>query len=201
VVTVCGGRTSTRTRDPHREPRARLSHEVLVLAAAFGLPPTWVAYEVEGPELVQAEDDFGFTVLGYHLAVGDRVEVLDPGLLGRVVRVAGGLPGLRVSKGDAFLAEQDARALALRPHDRNAVHPGAVQQPAKQHPHVGVTGVGLIDDERFPRHGQQPQRVVPHWQHRHQGLVDRAHRELREQRPLGGCCCSESGGGVFAGQA
>lgn len=42
------------------------------------------------PELVHAEDDFGLAVLGYDLAVGDRVEMLDPGLLGRVVRFLAG---------------------------------------------------------------------------------------------------------------
>nr|WP_167336816.1 MULTISPECIES: hypothetical protein [Streptomyces] len=44
--------------------------------------------QVERPELVHAEDDFGLAVLGYDLAVSDRVEMLDAGLLGRVVRVA-----------------------------------------------------------------------------------------------------------------
>lgn len=53
---------------------------VLVAAAAFGpLPPGGL--EVERPELVRAEDDFGLAFLGYDLTVGDRVEIL----LGRVV--------------------------------------------------------------------------------------------------------------------
>jgi hypothetical protein len=42
--------------------------------------------------------DFGFAVLGYDLAVSDRVEVLDAGFFGRVVRIAGGLPGLQALK-------------------------------------------------------------------------------------------------------
>jgi hypothetical protein len=67
--------------------------------------------EVERTELVHAEDDFGLTGLGYDLAVGDRVEVLDPGFLGLVVGVAGDLPGLHALKGDALLAEQDPKAL------------------------------------------------------------------------------------------
>ena len=50
--------------------------------------------EVERAEFIQAEDDFGLTILGDDLAVGDRIQALDAGLLGRVVRVAGGLPGL-----------------------------------------------------------------------------------------------------------
>jgi hypothetical protein len=51
-----------------------------------------VGLEVERAKLVQAEDDFGLSGLGYDLAVGDRVEVLNPGLLGGVVGVSGGLP-------------------------------------------------------------------------------------------------------------
>jgi hypothetical protein len=43
--------------------------------------------------------------------VGDHVEVLDARHLGRVVRIAGGLPGLYPLKGDVFLAEQNAQAL------------------------------------------------------------------------------------------
>jgi hypothetical protein len=70
-----------------------------------------VGLEVEWAELVQAEDDLGFAVFGYDLAVGEGVEVLDPGLLGRVVGLAGGLEGLQALKGDAFLAEQHAQAL------------------------------------------------------------------------------------------
>lgn len=51
------------------------------------LPPG-VGHQVQWAELVQAEDDFGLALLGYDLAVGDRVEVLDAGLLGRVLGVA-----------------------------------------------------------------------------------------------------------------
>lgn len=82
-----------------------------MLASAFGPLPSGVGHQVERAELVHAEDDFGLAVLGYDLAVGDCIEVLDAGLLGRVVRVTGGLPGLQALKGDAFLAEQDAQAL------------------------------------------------------------------------------------------
>lgn len=82
-----------------------------MLASAFGPLPAGVGHQVERPELVHAEDDFGLAVLRYDLAVGDRVEVFDAGLLGRVVGVAGGLPGLQALKGDAFLAEQDMQAL------------------------------------------------------------------------------------------
>jgi hypothetical protein len=37
--------------------------------------------EVQRAELVHAEDDLGLALLGYHLAVGNGTEVLDPGLL------------------------------------------------------------------------------------------------------------------------
>jgi hypothetical protein len=57
-----------------------------------------VGLEAERAELVHAEDDFGFAFLGYDLAVGDGVEVLDAGFLSGVVRVAGGLPGLYALK-------------------------------------------------------------------------------------------------------
>jgi hypothetical protein len=70
-----------------------------------------MGHQIERAELVHAEDDFGLAVLGYDLPVSDRIQVLHPRLLGRVVRVAGGLPGLQALKGDALLAEQDAQAL------------------------------------------------------------------------------------------
>lgn len=66
---------------------------VLVSPAAFGPLPAWVGLEVERTECIRAEDDFGLTLLGDDRAVGDRLQVLDGRLLGRVVRVAGGLPG------------------------------------------------------------------------------------------------------------
>jgi hypothetical protein len=47
-----------------------------------------VGLEVERPELVRTEDNFGLALLGYDLAVGDSVEMLDAGLFGCVVRVA-----------------------------------------------------------------------------------------------------------------
>jgi hypothetical protein len=79
-----------------------------VLAAAFGPLAAGMGQQVERTELVQAEDDLGFAGLGQHLAVGDGVEVLDVGLLDRVIGILRGLPGLQALKGDAFLAKQDA---------------------------------------------------------------------------------------------
>lgn len=56
-------------------------------AAAFGPLPSGVRHQVGRTELVHAEDDFGFAVLGYDLAVGDCAKVLDAGLFGRAVGV------------------------------------------------------------------------------------------------------------------
>jgi hypothetical protein len=64
--------------------------------------------QIQGPELVDADHDRGFAVTRFGLAVGDRVQPLDPGLLLRELRVGRALPGLQALKGDAFLAEQDA---------------------------------------------------------------------------------------------
>nr|WP_242675749.1 hypothetical protein [Streptosporangium minutum] len=70
-----------------------------------------MGHQIERAELIHAEDDVGLTLLGCDLTIGDRVEVFHAGLLGCVVRIAGGLPGLQALKRDAFLVEQDARAL------------------------------------------------------------------------------------------
>ncbi|WP_182899760.1 hypothetical protein [Microbispora sp. H10830] len=67
--------------------------------------------EVKRAELVQTEGDFRLTLLWHDLAVGDRVEVLDAGLLRGVVRVAGGRPGLYALKRHALPSEQDPQAL------------------------------------------------------------------------------------------
>ena len=67
--------------------------------------------EIQRPELVHAKNDLRFAGLGDDLAVGDRIQVLDPGLLHRVVRVFGDLPGFQPLKGDALLAEQHPQAL------------------------------------------------------------------------------------------
>lgn len=99
-------------------PSAWVTVGVLVPAAAVGPLPPGVGDQVERPELVHAEDDFGLALLGYDLAVGDCVKVLDAGLLGRVVGVAGGFPGLQALKRDALLAEQDAQALVADVIDR-----------------------------------------------------------------------------------
>ena len=70
-----------------------------------------VRLEVERPELIHAEHHLWFAIVGDDLPVGDRVQVFHPRLLGRVVRIAGGLPGLYALKRDVFCAEQNAQAL------------------------------------------------------------------------------------------
>jgi hypothetical protein len=54
---------------------------VLVSSSALGPLPTRVRLEVQGPELVEAEDVVGLAVVGYDLDVADRIEVFDAGLL------------------------------------------------------------------------------------------------------------------------
>jgi hypothetical protein len=51
-----------------------------------------VRLQVERPELINAEDNRRVAVIWGDFAVGDRVQLLDPGLLLRVPRVLGGLP-------------------------------------------------------------------------------------------------------------
>lgn len=54
---------------------------VFVPSAALGPLPPGVRLEVQRPELVKAEDDFGLAVLRNDLAIGERVQVLDAGFL------------------------------------------------------------------------------------------------------------------------
>jgi hypothetical protein len=70
-----------------------------------------VRLQVERPELVHAEDHLRVAVLRGDLAVGDRVQLLDPGLLLRLPRIFRGFPGFQALKGDALGAEQDPQAL------------------------------------------------------------------------------------------
>nr|WP_208869351.1 hypothetical protein [Streptomyces virginiae] len=139
---------------------------VLVPTAAFGPLPTRVGLEVGRSELGHAEDDFGFAFLGYDLAAGDGVEVLGPRLLGRVVGVAGGLPGLHALKGDALLAEQDPKALVAEVVDHPlgdqevgqfgqfGQAPGRERQTVLDRPRLGdfldIPALGLGEDPGRP---------------------------------------------------
>ena len=82
--------------------------------------------EVQRPELVHTEDHPRLAGLGNDLTVGDRVQMLDPGFLDRVVRAGGGLPGFQPLLGDALLAEQDPPALVADVID----HPPATRNSA-----------------------------------------------------------------------
>jgi hypothetical protein len=72
---------------------------ILVFAADLGPLPARVWLQVERPEPVRAEHRSRLAVLGLDFTVGDGVQVLDAGLLDRVIGVAGGLPGLYPLKG------------------------------------------------------------------------------------------------------
>jgi hypothetical protein len=78
---------------PH--PRRRVAPGLPALAADRGPLPDPGGHQVQRSELVKAEDDRRFAGLGYHLTVGDRVQVLDPGLLDLVVRVPRRLQAFR----------------------------------------------------------------------------------------------------------
>jgi hypothetical protein len=92
-------------------PRPRRPSALFALAADRGPLPARAGLQVQGSEFIDAEDHFRVAGLRGDLAIGDRVQVLDPCFLRRVLRVLGGLPGFQALKGDAFLAEQHAQAL------------------------------------------------------------------------------------------
>ena len=93
------------------QPGPRRPPGLFALAADCGPVPSRPGLQVERPELIRAEDHLRVAGVRGHLAVGDRVQLLDSRLLGRVARVLGGLPGLQALKADALLAEHDAQAL------------------------------------------------------------------------------------------
>jgi hypothetical protein len=103
--------------------------------------------QVQRADFIDAEDHLRFPFVRDHLAVGDRVQVPDPGFLHRVLRVLGGLPGLYVLKGDALLAKQQAQALLADVVDHPLGHKELRQR--RQAPHgerqVMLSGAGLGD--------------------------------------------------------
>jgi hypothetical protein len=56
---------------------------LFALAADRGPVPARAWLQIQGPELIGAEDHFGVARLRGHLAVRDRVQLLDPCLLRR----------------------------------------------------------------------------------------------------------------------
>ena len=77
-------------------------------AAAAGPLPARPGLQVQRAKLIHADDHVRVAGLGGRLAVSERVQVLHPGLLGRVIRVGGLLPGLHGLKRHALRAQQRA---------------------------------------------------------------------------------------------
>jgi hypothetical protein len=96
----------------------------LPLTAAHCRPRAWL--QVERPELIHAEHDRRVAVLRGDLAAGDRVQLLDAGLLRRIPRIPGRLPRLQPLKAGALLAEQDPEPLVADVVD----HPSATRKSA-----------------------------------------------------------------------
>jgi hypothetical protein len=82
-----------------------------LFCVTFGPLASGVRLEVEGPELVVADDDLGITLVGLGFPVGDVVELENPVLLHLEVGVVGLLPGLYGLKGDTLLAEKRPESL------------------------------------------------------------------------------------------
>jgi hypothetical protein len=103
--------------------------------------------QVQRPEFINAKHDRRVAVRRGDLAVGDRVQVLDPCFLRRVLRVLGGLPGFQPLKGDAFLAEQHAQPLVADVVDHPLGHHevGQLGQAPGGKRQVVLRGLGLGD--------------------------------------------------------
>ena len=108
--------------------------------------------EVQGAELVVADDDARISLLRPLGAVGDGVELEDPVLLGLEVGVVRGLPGLQRLKGHALLSEKRAQALVADVVDHPLSHevvgqlrqrPGGEGQPVVGGPAQG-DGLDLL---------------------------------------------------------
>src|SRR5690606_5260872 len=88
---------------PPRPPPMRTA---VAPPTAIGPLPARMRLNVQRPELVNAEDHLRLARVWYHLTIGDRVQMLQPGLLHRVVRIPGGLPGLYPLKRDVLGTKQ-----------------------------------------------------------------------------------------------
>src|SRR6266704_3184584 len=76
------------------QPAPRRAAGFLALAADRGPLPAGPWLEAEWPEFIDADHHLRVARAWGHVAVGDGVQVLDPGILRRVLRVFGRLPGL-----------------------------------------------------------------------------------------------------------
>src|ERR1022692_3637958 len=103
-------------------PRTRRPAGLFALPADRGPVPPGSRLQVQRPELIDAEDHFRIAVLRGRFPVGDGIQLLDPALLLRVVRVLGGFPGFQALKGGAFLSEQDPQALVADVVDHPLSH-------------------------------------------------------------------------------
>ena len=132
-------------------------------AAAAGPLPARPRLQVQRAELVHAKDHLRVAGPGGGLAVGDRVQVLYPGLLGRVIRIRGRLPGLHALKGHALRAQQFSQALVgdVLDHPLGDQEVGQLGQapPGKRQPVIGRGGLGDLLD--LPPLGQREHRRVP----------------------------------------
>src|SRR6185369_3713118 len=141
-------------------PPPRTSFRITLLSADAGPLAPWSGLKVQWSELVDADHDGRLAVVRDDLTVGDRVEMLDACLLGLVVRVGRGLPGLQALKRDALLTEQNPQALMADVVDHPLGDqelrqlrqtPGRERQPMFGGPRLG----DLLDFQAF-RQGELP---------------------------------------------
>ena len=132
-------------------------------AAAAGPLPARPGLQVQRAELVHAEDHARAAGPGGRLAVGDRVQVLHPGLLGRVVQVTRGLPGLHGLKGHALRGQQRPQALVgdvlNHPLGHQELRQLGQAPPRERQPVVSRGGLGDLLD--LPALGQREHRRPP----------------------------------------
>jgi hypothetical protein len=115
--------------------------------AGKGPLPARVRLEVKRPELIDADNHMGVARLGIDGAVHQAVQVQDPVLLGREVRIAGLLPGLDHLQGHALLAEQEPQALVadVVDHPLSDQELGQLRQRPGRERQVMVDGPGQGD--------------------------------------------------------
>ena len=145
------------------QPTPRRLARLASRAAAAGPLPARPRLQVQRPELIHAKDHLRVARPGGRLAVTDRVQVIHPRLLGRVVRVGGGLPGLHGLKRDVLRAQQLPQALmgdiVDHPLGDQEVSELGQAPPGKRQPVLGRPGLGDLLD--LPPLGQREHRRAP----------------------------------------